>query len=45
MASDDEKDPPVPSDLVGAPKRIRREQVAQKCDRSTREALADDPND
>jgi hypothetical protein len=26
MTSGDEKDPPVPADLVGAPERIRREQ-------------------
>lgn len=45
MSSEDEKDPPVPADLVGAPKRIHREQVAEKYDRSNREALADDPND
>ncbi|WP_190243059.1 hypothetical protein [Arthrobacter globiformis] len=45
MSSDDEKDPPVPADLVDAPKRIHREQVAQNNDGSNREALADDPND
>ncbi|MFJ5692853.1 hypothetical protein ACIP9X_03240 [Arthrobacter sp. NPDC093125] len=42
MSSDDEKDPPVPAGLVDAPKRIHREQVAQKYDRSDRAALVDD---
>ena len=30
MTSDDEKDPPVPADLVGAPKRIHRDQTADE---------------
>jgi hypothetical protein len=45
MASDDEKDPPVPADLVGAPKRIRRDRVVKESDRSDHEDLGDEPND
>ncbi|WP_172411821.1 hypothetical protein [Arthrobacter globiformis] len=45
MTSGDEKDPPVPADLVGAPRRIRREQGAEADDRSDQEDLVDDPND
>ena len=45
MASDDEKDPPVPADLVGAPKRIHHDRVAGEPDRRDHEDLGDEPND
>jgi hypothetical protein len=45
MTSDDEKDPPVPADLVGAPKRIHRERVAEEDDRSGRKTPAEEPKD
>lgn len=41
----DEKDPPVPGDLVGAAKRTHRNQVAEEYDLSDHETLADEPND
>ena len=41
----DEKDPPVPADLEGAPKRIHRKQVAEESDANDHEAHADEPND
>ncbi|MBD1543592.1 hypothetical protein G9E11_15375 [Arthrobacter sp. IA7] len=45
MTSDDEKDPPVPADLVDAPKRIHHDQVAEEHDRPDHTPLADEPND
>jgi hypothetical protein len=45
MTSDDEKDPPVPADLVDAPKRIQHEQVVEKHDRPDHAGSADEPND
>lgn len=45
MSSDDEKDPPVPADLVGAPKRIHRDEVADELERSDHENPADGPDD
>jgi hypothetical protein len=45
MTSDDEKDPPVPADLVEAPKRIRRDRNAEDYDRSGRKASAEKPKD
>jgi hypothetical protein len=45
MASDDEKDPPVPAHLAGAAKRIHRDKAADEHDPNDHEALADKPND
>ena len=45
MTSGDEKDPPVPADLVGVPKRIHRDQGTGKYHRSDHNALADERND
>jgi hypothetical protein len=45
MTSGDEKDTPVPADLVGAPRRIHRNQLAEEDDRTGHEALADNPDD
>ncbi|WP_157365146.1 hypothetical protein [Arthrobacter sp. QXT-31] len=45
MTADDEKDPPVPADLVGAPQRVRRDQVAEDEDQPVRKAPADEPNE
>ena len=45
MTSDDEKDPPVPADLVGAPKRIHHDRVAGEKDRSDRTSPAEEPKD
>ncbi|MDP9999069.1 hypothetical protein [Pseudarthrobacter sulfonivorans] len=42
MTSDDEKDPPVPADLEGSVKRIRR---AQGVEDNDHEPPADEPND
>ena len=42
MKSDDEKDPPVPADLEGAPKRIHREKDAESHEESDLDAAADD---
>jgi hypothetical protein len=45
MKSDDEKDPPVPAYLEGAPERIRHVQAAEEQDPDDHETLADEPND
>jgi hypothetical protein len=45
MTSDDEKDPPVPAHLEGAPKRIRHVQGAEEQDLDDHETLADEPDD
>ncbi|MFD7545074.1 hypothetical protein [Pseudarthrobacter sp. NPDC059871] len=45
MTSDEEKDPPVPGDLVGASKRIHRVQPRETGDGSDREVPADKPSD
>jgi hypothetical protein len=45
MTSDEEKDPPVPADLVDAPKRIHRDQDAKEHDRPDHAALADEPHE
>jgi hypothetical protein len=45
MTSDDEKDPPVPAHLEGAPKRIHRKQVAEEPDANGRGVHADEAND
>ena len=45
MTSSEEKDPPVPADLEGAPQRIHRDQSAGEHGPDDREALADEPND
>jgi hypothetical protein len=45
MTSDDEKDPPVPADLVEAPKRIHRVRNAEEYDRSGRKTSAEEPKD
>lgn len=45
MTSDDEKDPPVPADLVDAPERIHHKQTSGNNDPSDDEALPDEPND
>ncbi|WP_171046614.1 hypothetical protein [Pseudarthrobacter sp. NamE5] len=44
MSSDDEKDPPVPANVVGAPKRVHRDRVRYEYDRSDHEAPAEAPN-
>ncbi|NUT73284.1 hypothetical protein [Pseudarthrobacter sp. C4D7] len=45
MTRDYEKDPPVPADLVGAPKRIHPEQTADDNDAFDEEALSGEQND
>lgn len=42
MTSDDEKDPPVPADLVDAPKRIHHEPASENNAASDDEALGDE---
>lgn len=42
MTSDDEKDPPVPADLVDAPKRIHRWPASENDPHSDGEAPADE---
>ena len=44
MRSDDEKDPPVPADLEGAPKRIHRNHVAKDSDADTHQAPTEEPD-
>ena len=45
MTIDDEKDPPVPADLEGAPKRVHRERVAEERGPDDHGALADEPTE
>ncbi|MFC9333088.1 hypothetical protein [Arthrobacter sp. NPDC057009] len=45
MTAGDEKDPPVPADLVGAPQRVHRDQVAEDEDQPDRNAPTDESND
>jgi hypothetical protein len=45
VTTDDEKDPPVPADLVDAPKRIHRDQVAEEHSRPDQAAPADEAHD
>jgi hypothetical protein len=45
MTSDDEKDPPVPAHLEGAPMRIHRKHVEEESDATDHKVHADDAND
>jgi hypothetical protein len=44
MASDDEKDPPVPAHLAGAAKRVHRDNTAAEQDPDDHKAPVDKPN-
>lgn len=44
MTSDDEKDPPVPADLVDAPQRIHYEQASENNGAFDDEAAGDEEN-
>jgi hypothetical protein len=45
MTLDDDKDPPVPADLVDAPKRIHHDPASEDPDPSDDEALPDGQDD
>lgn len=45
MTSADDKDPPVPNDLVGASKRVHHDRNAPRHDLSIPAPLTDEPDD